>query len=68
MMYNSYNVVCYHSYGVTKCYNPLTHLVSSDIGHVDFLEAVHRLAEKPYIIVGLHFDQVSDFISFFFFY
>ncbi|XP_010189453.1 PREDICTED: ethanolamine-phosphate cytidylyltransferase, partial [Mesitornis unicolor] len=29
----------------------------SDIGHVDFLEKVHRLAEKPYIIVGLHFDQ-----------
>ena len=32
---------------------------SLDIGHVDFLEAVHKLAEKPYIIVGLHFDQVS---------
>lgn len=31
----------------------------SDIGHVDFLEAVYKLAEKPYIIVGLHFDQVS---------
>ncbi|XP_054615149.1 ethanolamine-phosphate cytidylyltransferase-like isoform X1 [Dunckerocampus dactyliophorus] len=27
------------------------------IGHVDFLRAVHKLAEKPYIIVGLHFDQ-----------
>uniref|UniRef100_A0AAY4ASU7 ethanolamine-phosphate cytidylyltransferase n=1 Tax=Denticeps clupeoides TaxID=299321 RepID=A0AAY4ASU7_9TELE len=27
------------------------------IGHVDFLEAVHKLSEKPYIIVGLHFDQ-----------
>nr|XP_033817125.1 ethanolamine-phosphate cytidylyltransferase isoform X2 [Geotrypetes seraphini] len=27
------------------------------IGHVDFLEKVHRLAERPYIIVGLHFDQ-----------
>ncbi|KAM3864499.1 ethanolamine-phosphate cytidylyltransferase-like isoform 2-T2 [Diretmus argenteus] len=27
------------------------------IGHVDFLEAVYKLAEKPYIIVGLHFDQ-----------
>uniref|UniRef100_A0A8C4HC80 ethanolamine-phosphate cytidylyltransferase n=1 Tax=Dicentrarchus labrax TaxID=13489 RepID=A0A8C4HC80_DICLA len=27
------------------------------IGHVDFLEAVHKLAEQPYIIVGLHFDQ-----------
>lgn len=26
---------------------------------MDFLEAVHKLAEKPYIIVGLHFDQVS---------
>lgn len=39
----------------------LSHLtvISSDIGHVDFLEAVHKLAVKPYIIVGLHFDQVS---------
>lgn len=37
---------------------PLTTIVS-DIGHVDFLEAVHKLAVKPYIIVGLHFDQVS---------
>lgn len=27
------------------------------IGHVDFLETVHRQAEKPYVIVGLHFDQ-----------
>uniref|UniRef100_A0A3P9LFR1 ethanolamine-phosphate cytidylyltransferase n=1 Tax=Oryzias latipes TaxID=8090 RepID=A0A3P9LFR1_ORYLA len=27
------------------------------IGHVDFLEAVHKLAENPYIIAGLHFDQ-----------
>uniref|UniRef100_A0A8C6TBL2 ethanolamine-phosphate cytidylyltransferase n=1 Tax=Neogobius melanostomus TaxID=47308 RepID=A0A8C6TBL2_9GOBI len=27
------------------------------IGHVDFLEAVHKLSERPYIIVGLHFDQ-----------
>ncbi|XP_047427600.1 ethanolamine-phosphate cytidylyltransferase-like isoform X2 [Mugil cephalus] len=27
------------------------------IGHVDFLEAVHKLAQKSYIIVGLHFDQ-----------
>ncbi|XP_055245396.1 ethanolamine-phosphate cytidylyltransferase isoform X3 [Gorilla gorilla gorilla] len=27
------------------------------IGHVDFLEKVHRLAERPYIIAGLHFDQ-----------
>ncbi|XP_048102686.1 ethanolamine-phosphate cytidylyltransferase-like isoform X2 [Alosa alosa] len=27
------------------------------IGHVDFLEAVHKLSDKPYIIVGLHFDQ-----------
>lgn len=26
---------------------------------MDFLEAVHKLAEKPYIIVGLHFDQAS---------
>lgn len=31
---------------------------STDIGHVDFLEKVHQLAEKPYIIAGLHFDQV----------
>ena len=38
--------------------SPLTSLLP-DIGHVDFLEAVHKLAEKPYIIVGLHFDQVS---------
>ncbi|NXX95482.1 PCY2 cytidylyltransferase, partial [Centropus bengalensis] len=30
---------------------------STDIGHVDFLEKVHQLAEKPYIIAGLHFDQ-----------
>ncbi|XP_025050989.1 ethanolamine-phosphate cytidylyltransferase isoform X1 [Alligator sinensis] len=27
------------------------------IGHVDFLEKVHQLAERPYIIAGLHFDQ-----------
>ncbi|XP_043570927.1 ethanolamine-phosphate cytidylyltransferase isoform X2 [Chiloscyllium plagiosum] len=27
------------------------------IGHVDFLENVYKLAERPYIIVGLHFDQ-----------
>uniref|UniRef100_A0A671RRR9 ethanolamine-phosphate cytidylyltransferase n=1 Tax=Sinocyclocheilus anshuiensis TaxID=1608454 RepID=A0A671RRR9_9TELE len=27
------------------------------IGHVDFLETVHKQAEKPYVIVGLHFDQ-----------
>ncbi|KAL4658163.1 ethanolamine-phosphate cytidylyltransferase [Arapaima gigas] len=27
------------------------------IGHVDFLEAVHKQSDKPYIIVGLHFDQ-----------
>lgn len=38
--------------------SPLTAILS-DIGHVDFLEAVHKLAVKPYIIVGLHFDQVS---------
>lgn len=31
----------------------------ADIGHVDFLEMVYKQAEKPYIIVGLHFDQVS---------
>ncbi|XP_043106999.1 ethanolamine-phosphate cytidylyltransferase-like [Puntigrus tetrazona] len=27
------------------------------IGHVDFLDAVSQLLEKPYVIVGLHFDQ-----------
>uniref|UniRef100_A0A8C9VSX4 ethanolamine-phosphate cytidylyltransferase n=1 Tax=Scleropages formosus TaxID=113540 RepID=A0A8C9VSX4_SCLFO len=27
------------------------------IGHVDFLETVYKQAEKPYVIVGLHFDQ-----------
>ncbi|XP_069809770.1 ethanolamine-phosphate cytidylyltransferase isoform X2 [Dendropsophus ebraccatus] len=27
------------------------------IGHIDFLEKVHSLAGKPYVIVGLHFDQ-----------
>ncbi|PIO30031.1 hypothetical protein AB205_0190640, partial [Aquarana catesbeiana] len=27
------------------------------IGHIDFLEKAHSLAPKPYIIVGLHFDQ-----------
>ncbi|XP_068177768.1 ethanolamine-phosphate cytidylyltransferase [Antennarius striatus] len=27
------------------------------IGHVDFLEMVYKQAERPYIIVGLHFDQ-----------
>ncbi|PNI21670.1 PCYT2 isoform 15, partial [Pan troglodytes] len=33
------------------------------IGHVDFLEKVHRLAERPYIIAGLHFDQyVSEVV------
>lgn len=41
--------------GVCFCFLTLL----SDIGHVDFLEAVHKLAEKPYIIVGLHFDQAS---------
>ncbi|XP_069785774.1 ethanolamine-phosphate cytidylyltransferase isoform X2 [Narcine bancroftii] len=27
------------------------------IGHVDFLESVYKLADRPYVIVGLHFDQ-----------
>lgn len=27
------------------------------IGHVDFLEKVHGLVERPYVIAGLHFDQ-----------
>lgn len=31
---------------------------NTDIGHVDFLEMVYKQAEKPYVIVGLHFDQV----------
>ncbi|XP_032471656.1 ethanolamine-phosphate cytidylyltransferase isoform X4 [Phocoena sinus] len=31
--------------------------LGTDIGHVDFLEKVHGLAERPYIIAGLHFDQ-----------
>ncbi len=38
--------------------SPLT-WCKSDIGHVDFLDAVSQLSEKPYVIVGLHFDQVS---------
>lgn len=33
--------------------------LGADIGHVDFLEKVHSLAERPYVIAGLHFDQVS---------
>lgn len=32
---------------------------SPDIGHVDFLEMVYKQAERPYVIVGLHFDQVA---------
>ncbi|KPP66185.1 ethanolamine-phosphate cytidylyltransferase-like [Scleropages formosus] len=33
------------------------------IGHVDFLETVYKQAEKPYVIVGLHFDQyVSEVV------
>lgn len=31
----------------------------TDIGHVDFLAKVHGLVERPYVIAGLHFDQVS---------
>uniref|UniRef100_A0A3Q3B8C1 ethanolamine-phosphate cytidylyltransferase n=1 Tax=Kryptolebias marmoratus TaxID=37003 RepID=A0A3Q3B8C1_KRYMA len=27
------------------------------VGHVDFLEMVYKQAERPYVIVGLHFDQ-----------
>ncbi|MBN3313524.1 PCY2 cytidylyltransferase, partial [Atractosteus spatula] len=27
------------------------------IGHVDFLESVFKQSDKPYVIVGLHFDQ-----------
>uniref|UniRef100_A0A4W3KJI1 ethanolamine-phosphate cytidylyltransferase n=1 Tax=Callorhinchus milii TaxID=7868 RepID=A0A4W3KJI1_CALMI len=27
------------------------------IGHVDFLESVYNMAQRPYVIVGLHFDQ-----------
>uniref|UniRef100_A0AAZ3SE45 ethanolamine-phosphate cytidylyltransferase n=1 Tax=Oncorhynchus tshawytscha TaxID=74940 RepID=A0AAZ3SE45_ONCTS len=33
------------------------------IGHVDFLETVYKQAERPYVIVGLHFDQyVSEVV------
>ncbi|KAK1330716.1 hypothetical protein QTO34_008654 [Cnephaeus nilssonii] len=32
-------------------------LFRTDIGHVDFLAKVHGLAERPYVIAGLHFDQ-----------
>ncbi|KAG9334569.1 hypothetical protein JZ751_007505 [Albula glossodonta] len=28
-----------------------------NIGHVDFLETVYKQSDKPYVIVGLHFDQ-----------
>ncbi|XP_058030088.1 ethanolamine-phosphate cytidylyltransferase isoform X2 [Ahaetulla prasina] len=27
------------------------------VGHVDFLERVHQIVKRPYIIAGLHFDQ-----------
>ncbi|ELW68195.1 Ethanolamine-phosphate cytidylyltransferase [Tupaia chinensis] len=37
-----------------RCYYCLTWV---DIGHVDFLEKVHGLVDRPYIIAGLHFDQ-----------
>ncbi|GAB1297175.1 CTP:phosphoethanolamine cytidylyltransferase [Apodemus speciosus] len=30
---------------------------SLNIGHVDFLQEVHKLAKRPYVIAGLHFDQ-----------
>ncbi len=36
----------------------LDYMTRIDIGHVDFLETVHKQAKKPYVIVGLHFDQV----------
>lgn len=36
----------------------LDHKFLADIGHVDFLEMVYKQAERPYVIVGLHFDQV----------
>lgn len=26
---------------------------------MDFLQEVHKLAKRPYVIAGLHFDQVS---------
>lgn len=29
---------------------------------MDFLEEVYKLAKRPYIIAGLHFDQVSAFL------
>ncbi|XP_064818935.1 uncharacterized protein LOC135536569 [Oncorhynchus masou masou] len=34
-----------------------TSSVSLYIGHVDFLETVYKQSERPYVIVGLHFDQ-----------
>lgn len=42
----------------TRCCYCLDHKFLADIGHVDFLEMVYKQAEKPYVIVGLHFDQV----------
>ncbi|ETE70352.1 Ethanolamine-phosphate cytidylyltransferase [Ophiophagus hannah] len=33
------------------------------VGHVDFLKRVYQIAKRPYIIVGLHFDQyVSEVV------
>lgn len=48
---------------VSVCYCCLDASLLADIGHVDFLEMVHKQAERPYIIVGLHFDQVTNFRS-----
>lgn len=44
--------------GQRPCPSLLLNL-DTDIGHVDFLEKVHGLAERPYVIAGLHFDQVT---------
>ncbi|MGH0119428.1 UNVERIFIED_CONTAM: hypothetical protein FKN15_024171 [Acipenser sinensis] len=35
----------------------LSLMTRKDIGHVDFLENVYKQSDKPYVIVGLHFDQ-----------
>lgn len=43
---------------ILKCIFFISTWLSPDIGHVDFLEAVYKLSDKPYVIVGLHFDQV----------
>ena len=58
-----YMYICVYMSPIWPCFPPLL-VDPSDIGHVDFLEAVHKLSDKPYVIVGLHFDQVSELLSF----